>query len=72
MIRLLIALVIVALSLKILSGMLNKEVETRAPEDAVLGEAYEPYTRAQKFSEEDYEKALDAKREALDKQIDDN
>jgi len=71
MIRLLIALIIVALSLKMLSGMFDNEDETRAPEDSILGEAYEPYERAQQFSEEDYEKALDAQREALDKKIDD-
>ena len=71
MIRLLIVLIIVALSLKILSGMLIGEDETVAPEDTMVGEAYEPYTRAQQFSEEEYEKALEEKRKELDKKIDD-
>ena len=70
MIRLLIVLLIVALSLKMLSGMLGVGDESKAPEEAALGEAYEPYQRAQQFSEEDYENALDAKRENLDEQID--
>jgi hypothetical protein len=70
MIRLLIVLLIVALSLKMLSGMLTEEEQPRAPEDALLGEAYEPHQRAQQFSEEDYEEALDVKRDKLDEQID--
>lgn len=70
MIRLLIALLIVALSLTMLSRMLSKEVATQVPEDTMIGEAYEPYTRAQRFSEEEYEEALDKQREDFDKQID--
>ena len=70
MIRLLIVLLIVALSLKMLSGMFVEEEAAPAPEDAALGEAYEPYQRAQQFSEEEYEDALDAKRKNLDDQID--
>lgn len=70
MIRLLIALIIVALLLTKLSGMLNEEVAGQAPEDTILGEAYEPYTRAQQFSDEGYEDALDAQQEKRDKQID--
>ena len=70
MIRLLIVLVIIALSLKMLSGMLYKEKEVTAPEDTMIGAAYEPYTKAQQFSEEDYEKALDEKLERLEEKID--
>lgn len=70
MIRLLIALLIVALLLNTLSKMLPDEEANTAPEDTIVGAAYEPYERAQKFSEEDYIEALDKKREDLDKQID--
>jgi hypothetical protein len=70
MIRLLIALLIVALALNYLSKMLPNEEANRAPEDTIVGAAYEPYKRAQNFSEEEYEEALDLKREDLDKQID--
>lgn len=75
MIRLLLALIIVALLLSAVSRMLERE-ETptgqeapTAPEDTMIGAAYEPYTKAQQFSE-DYDKALDEKRKALDEQID--
>ncbi len=70
MIRLLIALLIVALSLNYLSKMVSGKENPRPPEDAILGEAYEPYQRAKQFSEEDYGEALDQKRANLDKQID--
>jgi hypothetical protein len=72
MIRLLIALIIVALLLTKVSQMLGgaKSEDPRAPEEAILGEAYEPYTRAQQFSDKDYEEALDKQRAEMDKKID--
>lgn len=70
MIRLLIVLIVIALSLKMLSGMLLKDEAGQVSEDAPVAEAYEPYARAQNFSEEEYDEALDAQREDLDKQID--
>ena len=71
MIRLLIGLLIVALSLKYLSGLVTEERKTpEIAEDVESGEPYDPYLRAQKFGDEDYDKALEAKRESLDEQID--
>ena len=73
MIRLLIALVIVALLLTKVSEMLGTKSDSEtppSPEETIVGKAYEPYTRAQQFSEEDYEEALDAKRKNLEERID--
>jgi len=72
MIRLLIALIIVALLLTKVSSMFDQDernAEASAPEDTIVGSAYEPYTRAQQFSE-DFPDELDQKREELDKKID--
>jgi hypothetical protein len=68
MIRLLIAFIIVALLLTAVSRMLGKEAAS-APEDTIVGDAYEPYVKAQNFNDE-YEQALGEKRNDLDEQID--
>lgn len=73
MIRLILALVIVALLLMKLSemfGAAGASEDPASPEESMIGAAYEPYTKAQKFSEEDYEKALQKQREEMDKKID--
>ena len=41
----------------------------QAMEETIIGAQFEPYTRSKNFSE-DYEQALDQKREDLDEQID--
>ena len=71
MIRLFLALLIVALLLKVVSGMLNEGEHkgAQSPEDTIVGAAYEPYTKAQQF-DDNWDKALDAQRKDLDKQID--
>lgn len=75
MIRLLLALVIVALLLTKVSEMLGTGTRENpdsppSPKDTIVDKAYEPYTRAQQFGDKDYEEALDAKRKSLDEQID--
>jgi ABC-type phosphate transport system substrate-binding protein len=74
MIRLLLALLIVALLLTAVSrmqGLQQSQQETPPdPEETIVGSQLAPYNKAQQFSE-DYENALQEKREELDEQIDD-
>ena len=72
MIRLLFALLIVALLVMAVNRMygLQRPAAANVPADAEQGEPLDPYARAQQFSE-DYEQTLDAQRRSLDEQIDD-
>lgn len=71
MIRLLLALLIVALLLTAVSRMhgLQDREPPPDPEETIVGSQLAPYNKAQQFSE-DYDEALDVKRKDLDEQID--
>lgn len=72
MIRLLLALLIVALLLTAVSRMrgLQERESPPNPEETIVGSQLAPYNKAQQFSE-DYDQALEEQRKALDEQIDD-
>ena len=68
MIRLLIVVLIIALSLSMIVKKMEREAPA-SPEETIIGSQLEPLNKAEQFSE-DYEDALSDKRKDLDKQID--
>lgn len=73
MIRLLIALIIVALLVTAVSrmhGLQQPRDAPPAPDETIIGSQLAPYNKAEQFSE-DYGQALGEKRKELDEQIDD-
>lgn len=73
MIRLLIVVLIIALSLTMIMRKMEGDTPRDAPsspEDTMIGRQLDPLNKAQQFSE-DYGDALDEQRKDLDEAIDD-
>lgn len=73
MIRLLLALLVVALALTMVARMqgLRDKDAPPDPEETIVGAQLAPYNKAEQFSE-DYEQELEKQRQELDQAIDDS